>query len=618
MGTLDSWPVRRQRTLAALVVLSPALLVIAFAVDRDRRRDLDLGAMGELGDGRIERCLACHQAEAAALAPAHRPPAVGCSDCHFGNPLSFAKERAHHELERFPGDLASAHQSCGRAPCHPDPVARVDRSLMTTMRGIVAVNRFAFGESEHPDNGDRIANLATHTAASPADAHLRKLCASCHLGTSHRGADRRARGGGCAACHLRPSESSTRHPQLRVGMSAAPCTGCHSRSGRIALSYYGWHEGAVDDPTLSVAPTGRRTLDDGRRVERSHADVHADAAMTCLDCHTSIGLMGDGREYSHEEDQVDIACTDCHERAGPARTSVIASAETAALRILRLLATAPPVVAGDRVARTERGTVISGVRPAASGSWALARRTDGLSLAIPNLPDDRAHGDLHARLTCQACHTRWSHQCNSCHTSYDAAGEQWDNLDGRTTRGRWLETPGPVLIAPPTLGVDADDRVRPFVPGMPMCVEDGASPRRCVRLFAQSDPHTTGKSRTCASCHQSSLAVGLGRGRVTISAGAWRFVPTPLPHSDGLLPAWPDGVPWDGWTSLAGPGLAAATRTGAHPLGASEIAAVLEVGRCTPCHDDYDDVIFADFAASQQRLSIGRAKRCTFSSTSQK
>ncbi len=612
-----SWPVRRQRALAALVVLSPGLLVIAFAVDRDRRRDLDLGAITELGDGRIERCLVCHQDEAEALAPAHRPPAVGCSDCHAGNPRSFDLDRAHHELELFPGDLATARQRCGRSPCHPDPVRTVELSIMTTMRGIIAVNRFAFGERDHPDDGDRITNLASAAPAS-ADGHVRKLCASCHLGTSHRSTEQRARGGGCAACHLRPSANSTRHPQLRVGMSAAPCTGCHSRSGRIALSYYGWHEGTVADPTLEDEPASSRTLDDGRQVTRSHADVHADAGMTCLDCHTSTGLMGDGHEYDHEAEQVDIACTDCHDRSGPARVGVLGASEVVALRISRLLDAAEPQVAGDAVARSRRGTVLSGVRPGPGGGWVVSRRVDGAALPIPALPGDSAHGELHARLTCQACHTRWSHQCNSCHTGYDPAGEQWDNLDGRVTAGRWVETSGPVLIAAPTLGVGADDRVRPFVPGMPMCVETGSTPRRCVRLFAPSDPHTTGKSRSCASCHEDGLALGLGRGEVSAATGKWVFSPAPPPTGADLLPAWSDGVPWDGWTGLEGPGLAAATRTGAHPLGAAEIAALLEVGLCTPCHDHYDDVIFADFAASQRRLSAGRAKRCTFNSALQK
>ena len=52
------------------------------------------------------------------------------------------------------------------------------------------------------------------------------------------------------------------------------CTGCHSRSGRIALSYYGWHEGTA---LLSNTPTPHdrpaHQLPDGRLVRAGVSPV---------------------------------------------------------------------------------------------------------------------------------------------------------------------------------------------------------------------------------------------------------------------------------------------------------------------------------------------------------
>lgn len=83
------------------------------------------------------------------------------------------------------------------------------------------------------------------------------------------------------------------HPALTARVSDARCFGCHSRSGRISLSYAGLAE--VDGSTEPDAKAGLR-LPDGRPIARLPADVHYLAGMSCIDCHTSIGLMGDAGE----------------------------------------------------------------------------------------------------------------------------------------------------------------------------------------------------------------------------------------------------------------------------------------------------------------------------------
>jgi Doubled CXXCH motif (Paired_CXXCH_1) len=618
------------------VAVSPALLVIAYGLERQRRAGVIAKGVAFRMRGQPERCLACHQREARALPSYHSHDALGCSSCHLGNPASLDKDRAHAGLERLPGDLSTVWRTCGRVGCHPAAVARLKTSLMASARGILAVNRQAFGEVDEPRVARHSWNRAVAPSAvlppsGPAEAHARKLCATCHLSTRHRSARVRSRGGGCSACHLKPGSTNDAHPQLRLGVTPEVCTGCHSRSGRVALSYYGWHEGVAEAGHTPVVPgPGVRRLVDGRWVRRARADVHARAGMTCLDCHTSTGLMGDGERYAHKEQQVDIACTDCHGRAGPARLSAISPNDEVTLRIARYFAgrkIIPPTPAFTPVARTVRGTALVALRlqPQRGGTWGLHRRVDGRVRTVRPTPPDAAHTlPGHERLTCQACHTDWSHQCYGCHTRRDGAGRQWDSVTGAFTAGRWVETPGPMIIDAPTLGVLPDDRIGPFLPGMPLCVESGAegvgSKTVCSRLYAPADPHTTQRrSRSCASCHRNTRTLGLGRGRAVVRETGrrqerWRFIADPRPPPTAThampIPAWPDGVPWDGWTTLAGTRLARATRPGARPLSPAELRRILDVGRCIGCHKRYDDPIYRAFAASLSRLASGQAHRC--------
>jgi hypothetical protein len=612
------WTVaERRRGLLWIAAVSPVGLVLVLSLDHHRRLGLDPGALESQVRGQPERCLACHQAEARALEPSHAAEALGCSSCHLGNALSLDKDRAHRGMERFPGDLSTVDRACGATGCHPQAVQRLRRSIMVTARGILSVNRFAFGESASLDGQQEILSLAG-TPRSAAEEHARKLCATCHLGTRHRSATQRARGGGCAACHLFPNPSGRAHPQLRLGVTSQACSGCHSRSGRVALSYYGWHEGTarLAGPATPGNATSRQ-LPDGRVVEQLPPDVHARAALGCLDCHTSVGLMGDGKSYAHKEQQVDVQCEDCHGPGGPRHLAALAAAEENALRINRLLpgghrpALPDGRAVGDLVPRTRRGTPLLGLQQRLDRRWVLRRRVDGAALAVKPLPGDAAHRLAgHQRLSCQACHTAWSHQCNSCHTRRDPAQRQWDNVAQASTDGAWVEQGGPMLVAEPTLGVDPDQRIRPFIPGMPICLEG----RPCRRLFAPADPHTTvRKSRSCASCHQDSLALGLGRGRITFAGGSWRFAPAPRPHgssSTPIIPPWSDGVPWDGWTSLEGSALAEATRRGARPFTPLELRRILRVGLCLSCHPRYDDTIYRTFSASVARLREHEAPRC--------
>ena len=122
----------------------------------------------------------------------------------------------------------------------------------------------------------------------------------------------------------------------------------------------------------------------------------------------------------------------------------------------------------------------------------------------------------------------------------------------------------------PPLGVDGRDRIRPVAPGMIMQVIHPAWDRPLFRrLFGLSEPHTTGRARSCESCHRSPKALGLGAGVLSKQQGVWHFQPAEEHLQDGL--------PADAWTSLDGSLRGQATDGLSRPFSAEEMRRILDV-----------------------------------------
>ena len=504
--------------------------------------------------GAAPRCLNCHEAQGHGFSSVHRFAATGCSACHAGDPATVSKSTAHRGLIAAPGRLHDADRACGR--CHAAEVRRVRASLMHTGGAMVRTTRAVFGELGLAQHGGTLATLGH----SPADSLLRKLCAGCHLGQPGPAAgagDARHRGGGCLACHLR-RDAAGGHPALTVPVGDDRCFGCHSRSGRIALSYAGLAE--------QGAQTGAtRRLADGRAVELMAADVHHAAGMGCTDCHTARGLMGTGDEPADKHQAVDIRCDDCHRR--PLRRVALHDWPPELRALLRHV----PFPTGPQTEfpATARGTPLWHIEM--RGDTVLLHRKDGGGvIAVPPYRDaSHPLRRQHARLDCAACHSRWAPQCYGCHLEYDAGRVQWDHLERAVTPGRWRERRGAIRNAPPPLGVTADDRIVPVVPAMILTAEHPAwaSPR-FIRRFAALAPHTLGRARSCASCHRSPVALGLGQGRLLHDTRGWRFEPA---H-----PRLNDGLPADAWTRLDGVAGRPAGPQPVRPLSGAEIRRILD------------------------------------------
>jgi len=508
------------------------------------------------------RCISCHPAKATGFSETHRFAATGCPLCHGGDDTSPDEAEAHRQLVAFPGNMDNAERTCGK--CHAEQVQTVTRNFMHTGKGMVNVTRYVFGETRAPEDHGHLARLGS----TPADTLLRKQCAGCHLGHNkhQHGLDVvEDRGGGCLACHINAYPERS-HPALTARVEDGRCFGCHSRSGRISLSYAGLAETEASTQP-GTDPRARQRLPDGRTLEDRPSDAHHKAGMSCIDCHTSTGLMGAADHLQHQQQAVDISCTDCH-RNENARTTLASWPE----RYRRLKRFVPATTALQQPFLTtgRSGTPLWNIEVRADGYY-LHPKQGGNPLKIPEYQaNSHTPAEEHRRLTCSACHSQWAPQCYGCHLEYDPKATQWDHSLSRVTAGRWRQKRWDVRNELAPLGVTANDQIAPFVPGMILTIEHPDWNRaRFVRLFARISPHTTGRSRSCRSCHQSPIALGLGAGTLERSADGWQV--------SGQAESLTDGLPADAWTTLQSlqPGMA--TQTGDRSFTPGELLRILNV-----------------------------------------
>ena len=480
-----------------------------------------------------EHCTSCHQDMTSGLTVGHRFSERACSTCHGGDSDAALLPDAHHGLVAFPGNLGNAPEACGT--CHPAQVASVSSSPMHTGTHMVQITRRVFGQEKSADENQTLQALSK----TPADSLMRKLCASCHLGqekTQHRHDVTRDRGGGCLACHLNQYPRGA-HPVLSVKVEDGRCFGCHSRSSRIALSYAGLAETSAASAEKSDAKLSR--LVDGRLVEHQPADIHHQAGMSCIDCHTGEGLMGALPHSGRQDQSVDITCSDCHDNQNPRIKFVNWPAQHRGM-----LNRIPfPTTADQEFLTTGNGTPL----------WHIAVRNDeyvlylklagGLRIIPKYRPQDHGLQAEHKRVACNACHSQWAPQCYECHLSFSPDEPQWDHVEQKPTPGRWSQRQAGVRNGLPPLGVTAKGDITTFVPGMILSIDhpDFAAPL-FRRLFGSLSAHTTGPARTCETCHLSPVALGLGEGRLENRDGRWTFSPAWQPLQDGL--------PADAWTTL--------------------------------------------------------------------
>ena len=557
-----------------------------------------------------ESCLQCHS-NTKGFSEYHNPEFIGCVSCHLGDGEARDKEKSHQGMVLIPGNLSNATETCGK--CHPSELSKIETSLMTTNSGIVAVNKYTFGEADTPNNQYHIENIK-YTAS---EKHLRDLCANCHLGaekTEYGAISQLSRGGGCIACHLNySSEAKTDlaeylntdkknlpqiHPATDIFVNDQHCFGCHSRSSRISTNYEGWRETLMDEDDVKQKPE-YRVLEDLRVYAKMEADVHHTSNMLCIDCHSSHEVMGDGKLYAHEEQAVKLQCSDCHYKEKP-QTIPYDSLDNESLLVFmhRQYSHSDKeilIVKKDRHPLVN--TYIDGEQ-----AFLIGKKAGKLHEIKPQA-EICSRDNAHKNVSCATCHSSWTNKCIGCHTTFDQDDpDGFDLLDKEDVTGQWVEHVAEFLTSYPTLGVRESDegkQYEPAIPGMIMTIDKGSFENGTVgedvsfhRLYAPNSPHTTTKAvRDCKSCHADPAALGYGSGELAYKtngdSGRWIFIPEYALNSNDNLPE----DAWIGFMNGQNQNKVNTTRTDFRPLSIQEQRRMLLVGACLQCHADNSEVM---------------------------
>lgn len=552
-----------------------------------------------------ESCLQCHS-NTKGYSEYHNPEFIGCASCHLGNTTSYVKEEAHAGMILIPGNLSDAKETCGK--CHPNELRKIENSLMTTNSGIVAVDKFVFGEADSLNYHYHIKDIQY----SAADKHLRDLCANCHLGaqkTSYGEINQLSRGGGCNACHLNYTNDAKKdlknylasnktelpqfHPSTDIFVNDTHCFGCHSRSSRISTNYMGLQETLLDEEEV-VNDKNYSVLEDKRVYKHLEADVHHTKGLLCIDCHSSHEVMGNGIRYAHEEDAVTLQCSDCHFKEKP-NTIPYDSLDAESMLVFLhrdYKHTDKQIIAVEKDGHPLVNTFVD-----STGNAFLIGKKDGNLHELKPQSSVCSRDHAHKNVSCSACHSSWTSRCIGCHNEFDSnEPKAYDLLAKKYVKGEWKEYVAEFSSSQPALGVRVHENkniIEPAVPGMILTIDKGSyvgKPETDVsfhRLYAPNSPHTTTKSvRDCKSCHSNPATLGYGNGTLVYEIngdkGKWVFTP-----EYALNPN--DNLPEDAWVPFlksVDKDVVNSTRSDFRPFNVEEQKKLLLVGACLQCHKD--------------------------------
>lgn len=540
--------------------------------------------------------------------------ALSCTECHRGNGSTKVLSKAHKDMYANPSDLRVVLQTCGK--CHRDDVVKVKRSLHATMAGMISGARYDFGAQDRnaeyatyavkggkTDTPGAVAALKQIPSYDPkkpegatnsiGDDYLRNQCLRCHLWSDGHQRDGDYRASGCAACHVEYSDAGLyeggdkaidkkqkdrpiKH-KMTTKITETQCIHCHNRGGRTGVSFIGTMESdGYGTPWTKTG--GKQGKLHGKHYNHLQGDVHYERGMTCIDCHSKHDLHGDGRIYEKKENAVEIRCVTCHGTIKKAATL--------------------KTIWGNKLSNVTRN----------GNKVVLTAKLTGKKHEVPQLKGAKLSEQGHTamvviskhmeKLECYACHAKWAPQCYGCHAKQDIAKPSGDWLNGKSTdpskQSRkenriktafsWNESRSFLRWETPILGINNKGKVSPFIPGCQVFLTqmDGKKNIFNNRVFQTKDgtsgiahnqiqPHTiSAESRSCADCHMSKKAVGLGGGIYDIKDN------------------FPDGAPID--FELArivdeeGNQIQATNHKGSRPLNKEEQQRILRVGTCIGCH----------------------------------
>ncbi|PHS53744.1 MAG: hypothetical protein COB01_03185 [Lutibacter sp.] len=485
---------------------------------------------------------------------------------------------------------------------------------MTTNSGLIAVDKYIFGEADSPDYQYHIKDIQN----SPADKHIRDLCANCHLGAEKKEygeITQLSRGGGCNACHLNYSEEAKTdlvtylssekkelpkfHPSTDIFVKNVHCFGCHSRSSRISTNYEGWQETSLNENDV-INKVGYKVFEDKRVYKYIEEDVHHTKGLLCIDCHSSHEVMGNGKKYAHEEQAVSLQCSDCHFKEEP-RTIPYDSLDIESLLVF-LHRDYTHADKSILVVEKDKHPLVNTFVDSVGNAFLIGKKDGNLHELKPQ-SEICSRDNAHKNVSCATCHSSWTSRCIGCHNEFDKDEPRaFDLLDKKYGKGQWKEYVAEFSSSLPAMGVRENNEgkyIEPAIPGMILTIDKGSYTGKEIgedvsfhRLYAPNSPHTTTKSvRDCKSCHSNSASLGYGTGdlvyEITNGIGKWTF------NSEYALNP-NDDLPEDAWIPFlkaTEKGIVNSTRLDFRPFLVKEQQELLLIGACLQCHDDNSKIM---------------------------
>ncbi len=616
-----------------------------------------------------EKCVSCHRG-ISQIGKSH-PLSFGCTVCHGGDGDAEAKEVAHATLiydpeaqtgKRNPSSFSVVDKTCGQAYCHSghsqkdrNHIERVKKSMMSTLAGMISGLRYQWGAQGHREanygvravedkDGEiplkdgalsKLKALPVFSNKEPSssiakrivsrhigDSLLKDRCFQCHIDSP--GGPENFRSQGCAACHFTyakdglykgedftVSRTEPGHPARHRMTTLTPdsvCSQCHRGYQTANKSL----NNEMMSTTSAVASPGFGTI---------RQDVHIEAGLECIDCHTQFDIMGDGNIYSKQHQAVEIRCETCHGDADS--RPLIAQINDPLDRVVRLARSYKEWrnTIGDWMVLSSRQRKLTNVKVIKGEIVTLGKRSGNIyrnPLTADAVKDHSipAHKN---KLECTSCHSQWVPDCKGCHSTFmpkkSGGGKSWSSITSKT-----------INVKSPSLMVGPRGKITPMITPerrllnifdrqgnpIPVIKENGnaggiykewsfTNPHGYSggHLAYALNPHSTGKKvRTCASCHMSSRTLGLGEGDINIGLNTSGKDDEFLPLIKTDIISGRSELGTKARLTFQGKPVAGISQSGARLFNQEEIIRILKVGNCLPCHEKSNDPIYKDINKS--------------------
>ncbi len=187
---------------------------------------------------------------------------------------------------------------------------------MSTNAGIINITRYLWYE-ENSINGNystiEVGKLKKIPDEKLVDDFLRKVCLRCHINTEGAKRYGEYRSSGCASCHIIYKNDGSHLHKFTKDIPVTQCLHCHNFN-RIGFDYAGFFE--HDYNQVYNSPLGNPNFKKiyGEYQHRLISDVHYRLGYKCTFCHKKEEVMGDGKIYLFEHEQVKIKCVNCHKK----------------------------------------------------------------------------------------------------------------------------------------------------------------------------------------------------------------------------------------------------------------------------------------------------------------